>query len=154
MKKTPFSLFFFIISTTGTRITVSFDISDNNGTITSPDFPSPYPKCIRRLWNITVPSGKQVKLHFISFHLHSSVIWKYDFVDIHDGPLPSSRVIVRMCGYQRSEKLLYSSGRHLQIYFETDAHGSYPGFQVYYKAAGKWFQRVSDRALKTQDFRP
>lgn len=130
-----FSFFFF---TTGTRITVSYDIYGNNGTITSPNFPISYPKYIRRLWNITVPSGKQVKLHFISFHLHSSVICKYDFVQIHDGRLPSSDVIVRMCGHQRSEKTLYSSGRHLQIYFETDAYKSYAGFQVAYQAVGEY----------------
>lgn len=139
MKKKNF--LFFNISTKGTRITVSYDINDNNGTITSPDFPSSYPNYIRRLWNITVPSGKQVKLHFMSFYLHSSVICKYDFVEIRDGHLPSSRRIVRMCGHQRSEKTLYSRGRHLRIYFETDAYdGSYSGFQVSYKAVGKWFQ--------------
>lgn len=129
--------FVFLTSIKGTRITVSYDINGNNGTITSPDFPSPYPSYIRRLWNITVPSGKQVKLHFISFYLHFSPICKYDFVQIHDGRLPSSDIIVRMCGQQRSEKTLYSSGRHLQIYFETDASGSYPGFQASYKAVGK-----------------
>ena len=115
----------------------SIDINGNNGTITSPKFPSSYPNYIRRLWNITVPSGKQVKLHFSSFHLHSSVICKYDFVQIRDGYLPSSGVIVRMCGHQRSKKTLYSSGRHLQIYFETDASKTYKGFQVSYKAVGK-----------------
>jgi len=126
----------------GTRITVSYDINGNNGTITCPDFPSSYPNYIRRLWNITVPSGKQVKLHFISFHLHFSPICKYDFVQIHDGLLPSSDIIVRMCGHQISEKTLYSSGQHLQIYFETDAYSSnsYPGFQVSYKAVGKNFE--------------
>lgn len=129
--------FVFLISITGTRITVSYDISGNNGTITTPNFPLSYPNYIRRLWNITVPSGKQVKLHFISFHLHSSVICEYDFVQIRDGHFPSSKVIVRMCGHQRTEKTLYSSGRHLQIYFETDAFGSYPGFRVSYKAVGK-----------------
>ena len=128
-------LFFFSI--TGTRVTVSYDINGNNGTITSPNFPLSYPDYISRLWNITVSSGNRVKLHFISFHLHSSVICKYDFVQIRDGYLPSSGVIVRMCGHQRSEKTLYSSGRHLQIYFETDASGSYPGFKVSYKAVGE-----------------
>ena len=135
-QKKTFS-FVFLITTTGNRITVSYDINDNNGTITSPSFPLSYPDYTRRLWNITVPTGQQVKLHFISFHLHSSVICKYDFVEIRDGHLPSSSVIVRMCGHHRSEKTLYSSGRHLQIYFETDASGSYPGFQVSYKAVGK-----------------
>ena len=128
----------FLFFTTGIPIPVSYQIFGTSGIITSPNFPDFYPDYIIRLWNITVPSGKQIALNFTFFHLsHPSVTCDRDFVLIQDGALPSSDVIVRLCGQQSKGKTVFSSGQHLQIYFETDAVYSYTGFQAIYKAVSK-----------------
>ncbi|RMX44198.1 hypothetical protein pdam_00002572 [Pocillopora damicornis] len=114
----------------------SHQIYGDNGTITSPNFPRLYPDKLSILWNITAVTGNQIKLHFTSFHLQLSESCDTDFVQVKDGPLPSSDAIVRMCGKRRSEKIVFSTGPHLQIYFITDGRNSYPGFRVSYEAVG------------------
>lgn len=133
--------------TTGSRIPVSYQIVGDNGTVASPNFPNYYPHYIIRRWNITVPSGKQIKLSFSSFYLASaSVICDWDFVQIQDGPLASSDVIVRMCGQLSPGKTVFSSCRHLQIYFETDASLSNTGFQASFEAVSKQFHLFLSRS--------
>ena len=134
IKKNAFVLFF----PTGVRLQEVYQIFQNNGTITSPNFPKNYPIYIINIWNITVPSGRIIKLNFTSFHLAYSKVCEEDFLRLQDGSTVSSGVIALLCGQLTPGKVFFSSGRHLLLYFETDALFSYPGFQVSYQAVGKF----------------
>lgn len=134
-------LFFSFLTTGAHIIPVSLQRVADKGSLSSPNFPNPYPNLIIRKWNITVSSGKQIKLNFTSFHLASPrALCDTDFVQIQDGGLSSSDVIVRLCGQLTPGKILYSSSRHLQIHFETDAGNSDTGFEAHYEAVGRWFK--------------
>lgn len=129
----------FLFLITGARYPPDIhQIVGNYGTITSPNFPNYYPNYHITLWNITSPSGKQIKLNFTFFRLaNPSVICHLDFVQIQDGALPSGDVIVRLCGQQPPGKTVFSSGQHLLIHFETDSRFSNAGFQASYEAVSK-----------------
>ncbi|XP_022789971.1 putative leucine-rich repeat-containing protein DDB_G0281931 isoform X5 [Stylophora pistillata] len=130
------SLFFMVIQAFSQVcfgiLRVSHEIYGNNGTMTSPNFPGVYPPYLNILWNISTERGNQIKLNFTSFHLQSSKECGFDFVLVQDGPLPSSDAIVRICGEKRSDKIVFSTGPHLQIYLNTDGHLEFSGFQVFY----------------------
>ncbi|XP_068696481.1 uncharacterized protein [Montipora foliosa] len=125
----------FITVCFGARIIpVPYQIFGENGIVTSPNFPKSYPNYTITLWNIKVPAGRQIKLNFTFFHLSPSNICDKDFVKIQDGIHSTSDLIVRLCGHQPPGKTVFSTGRHLQIYFETDATDSDKGFKAFYEA--------------------
>ena len=58
-------------------------------------------------------------------------------MQIQDGPLVTSDVIVRMCGSVSPGETMFSSGQHLQIYFETDIEFSKKGFDASFEAVSE-----------------
>ena len=138
---------------TGILNSDSHQIYGDNGTITSPNFTRLYPDKLSILWNITAVTGNQIKLHFTSFHLKLSKSCDTDFVQVNDGPLPFSDAIVRMCGKRRSDKIVFSTGPHLQIYFNTDVGNSYHGFRVSYEAVGEYLSQKISRHKAFSVFR-
>lgn len=60
-----------------------------------------------------------------------------DYVEIRDGAHSNSDVIVRLCGHQEPGRSIFSTSRHLLIYFETDAVRADKGFEAVYEAVGK-----------------
>ncbi|CAH3044164.1 unnamed protein product, partial [Porites evermanni] len=116
---------------------VSHQIFNKTGRIKSPNFPDRYTDYIIRLWNITVPDGHLIKFNFTYFDVFPSPICDKDFVQIQDGPLVTSDVIVRMCGRVSPGETVFSSGQHLQIYFETHVTFSKKGFDASYEAVSE-----------------
>lgn len=57
-------------------------VSDMYGTLQSPNFPEPYPRETDLCWNISVPSGFQIRLYFSHFDLEPSYLCEYDFVKV------------------------------------------------------------------------
>lgn len=127
----------FFTPTKGTPFPVSHQIFNKTGRIKSPNFPHRYPDYIIRLWNITVPDGHLIKLNFTYFDVWPSPICDRDFVQIQDGPLVTSDVIVRMCGRVSPGETVFSSGQHMQIYFETDVTFSRKGFDASFEAVSE-----------------
>ena len=68
---------------------------------------------------------------------------------IQDGIHSTSDVIVRLCGHQPPGKTVFSTGRHLQIYFETDATDSDKGFKAFYEAVGKLAKSIRSEKSST-----
>ena len=81
--------------------------------------------------------GHLIKLNFTYFNVSASAICDGDFVQIQDGPLVTSDVIVRMCGHVPPGETVFSSGQHLQIYFETDVTFSKKGFDAFFEAVSE-----------------
>ena len=55
-------------------------ITDENGTLSSPNYPNPYPDNFSHIWCIQPASGQPATLHFDAFNTESG----YDFVTIKD----------------------------------------------------------------------
>jgi len=56
------------------------DIHGYSGQITSPNYPNNYDNHTNCTWNITVPEGFRVLLHFRNFTLHKD---DGDYVQVH-----------------------------------------------------------------------
>ncbi|KAK5608460.1 hypothetical protein CRENBAI_025009 [Crenichthys baileyi] len=60
------------------------DLTGDDGTISSLDYPSTYSNNPRCQWNIEVPAGKLVNLHFSGFSLEKSQLCMNDKVSLTD----------------------------------------------------------------------
>ncbi|XP_046633560.1 mucin-2-like [Daphnia pulicaria] len=66
-----------------------------SGTVTSPNYPSPYGFDEDCRYKISIPSGNGIKLTFTYFNTENG----YDFVMVYDGPTAASAVLLRTSGY-------------------------------------------------------
>ncbi|EFX85341.1 hypothetical protein DAPPUDRAFT_314113 [Daphnia pulex] len=66
-----------------------------SGTVTSPNYPSPYGFDEDCRYKISIPSGNGIKLTFNYFNTENG----YDFVTVYDGLTAASAVLLRTSGY-------------------------------------------------------
>ncbi|XP_061638447.1 mannan-binding lectin serine protease 1 [Phyllopteryx taeniolatus] len=112
------------------------------GSFQSPDFPASYPDDTRRRWEIRVPHGFRVRLHFSHFDLEPSDSCQYDYVRVEAGGGASPLGV--FCGGDASdpEKVpgpapLASPGNVLSVVFSSDFSNqeNFSGFRAHYSAA-------------------
>lgn len=109
-------------------------IAASNGTITSPNYPRSYSKNLNCQWQITVPTGKKVKLSFVHMDLEYRSSCSYDYVELRNGFNPYySRIIGRYCGTTIPSPK-YSSSNKMLVKFNSDYHRSGTGFKANWKA--------------------
>ena len=58
------------------------ELSGNYGILTSPNFPNPYPLNTDKTWNITVGTGRRIRLTFTDFDLEDSWECESDVVTV------------------------------------------------------------------------
>ncbi|XP_061538249.1 mannan-binding lectin serine protease 1-like [Phycodurus eques] len=112
------------------------------GSFQSPDFPASYPDDTRRRWEIRVPHGFRVRLHFSHFDLEPSDSCQYDYVRVEAGGGASPLGV--FCGGDAldPEKVpgpapLASPGNVLSVVFSSDFSNqeNFSGFRAHYSAA-------------------
>ncbi|XP_037309693.2 suppressor of tumorigenicity 14 protein homolog [Pungitius pungitius] len=103
-------------------------ISDAQGAISSPLYPSFYPPAVDCKWTIKVPEGKEVRLKFTMFRMKEpgvdiSVCHK-DYVEVMG---------TKYCG-ERSTLALTSTNNILDVIFHSDESFADKGFEALYSA--------------------
>ncbi|KAM8921420.1 embryonic protein UVS.2-like [Pelodytes ibericus] len=102
-----------------------------NGTVTSANYPSPYPNNANCVWLIRVPRGL-VSLKFNAFDVQSSPGCISDYIKIYDGHSKTSPVLVnRTCGTGLIPLMISSTNRML-IEFGSDESVNGVGFNATY----------------------
>nr|KAF6379294.1 mannan binding lectin serine peptidase 1 [Myotis myotis] len=120
--------------------TCRVECSDNlftqrTGVITSPDFPSPYPKSSECFYAIRLEEGFMISLQFediFDIEDHPEVPCPYDYIKIIAGP----KVLGPFCG-EKSPEPINTQTHNVSIRFRSDNSGENRGWKLSYKATGK-----------------
>ncbi|KAK3106526.1 hypothetical protein FSP39_021900 [Pinctada imbricata] len=106
------------------------------GTITSPNFPSPYNHDASCVWTISVATGDTITLTFDTMDIEgpTGTTCNYDFVEVRDGPDENSALFNRFCGNTIPSPLT-STGNNLYITFRSDSSQTGQGFRARYSTA-------------------
>ncbi|XP_036705984.1 mannan-binding lectin serine protease 1 isoform X2 [Balaenoptera musculus] len=119
--------------------TCRVECSDNlftqrTGVITSPDFPSPYPKSSECLYTIELEEGFMISLQFediFDIEDHPEVSCPYDYIKIKTGP----KVLGPFCG-EKAPEPINTQSHSVQILFRSDNSGENRGWRLLYRATG------------------
>ncbi|KYO37624.1 membrane frizzled-related protein isoform A [Alligator mississippiensis] len=104
------------------------------GQISTPNHPRPYPHQQLCLWQISVPKGHLITLHFRNFSLEAQDGCSFDFVEVHDGAGTSARNLLgRFCG-SRLPPTLTSTRHVMTVLFVADDGVADNGFFATYQA--------------------
>ncbi|RWS11455.1 cubilin-like protein, partial [Dinothrombium tinctorium] len=111
-------------------------IEKSFGSITSPNYPNPYPRSIECLWRIKVPDGNHVQLNIDEFQLEYHSDCAFDNFRVFSGPDTTSPEIIKLCHKLPQAKVVSSSGHDMTIYFKSDSSVVGRGFRVWFQAVG------------------
>uniref|UniRef100_A0A8D3CTI9 Metalloendopeptidase n=1 Tax=Scophthalmus maximus TaxID=52904 RepID=A0A8D3CTI9_SCOMX len=128
------------------------EITKDSGQIQSPNYPDDYRPSKECVWRITVTEGYNVGLSFQAFEVtHSLSVFRispcvcaylplrlppqierhdscaYDYLEVRDGPLETSPLIGRFCGYDKPEDVR-STSHTLWMKFVSDGTVNKAGF--------------------------
>ncbi|KAI5725404.1 hypothetical protein M8J77_014895 [Diaphorina citri] len=109
------------------------------GTLTSPQYPDPYPPNMLCVWTLTVPRGQQIRLNFTTFQLEryfcNPTCGDTDYLEVRDGGYESSPQLGIYCCKNHPGEIT-SSGHQLYIkFFSDDDRFKYPGFKITWDSA-------------------
>ena len=110
----------------GCRHTLS--ASDEYRTLTSPNYPHPYPLDLHCDWNIVTNGDYVIKLHFVDFKLEKDFPGCFDFMMIYEDGYPVSR----LCANE-GKNLTFKASKSLRIVLQTDNSRSFKGFKAIYR---------------------
>uniref|UniRef100_A0A8C3V5U5 Membrane frizzled-related protein n=1 Tax=Catharus ustulatus TaxID=91951 RepID=A0A8C3V5U5_CATUS len=117
------------------------------GHLSTPNHPQPYPHQQLCLWQISVPLGHVIDLHFHNFSLESHEDCSFDFVEVHDSAgTGTASLMGRFCGHQLPPTL--TSSRHVMtVLFVADEGVADDGFFATYQARGTGSQLALGHTL-------
>ncbi|KAL6119000.1 st14 [Pungitius sinensis] len=101
-------------------------LSGDQGSFSSPFFPSNYPPQTKCVWNIKAPKEKFLKVHFKKFFLgNSSSQCSNDYVEVNGQ---------RLCGRKPQSTVVTSQSSEMSIMFTSDSSYVDQGFTAEYEA--------------------
>ncbi|XP_020788612.1 dorsal-ventral patterning tolloid-like protein 1 isoform X1 [Boleophthalmus pectinirostris] len=103
------------------------DITKDSGQIQSPNYPDDYRPSKECVWRISVSEGYHVGLNFQAFEIERHDSCAYDYLEVRDGPLETSPLIGRFCGYDKPEDVR-STSHTLWMKFVSDGTVNKAGF--------------------------
>ncbi|KAK0134700.1 Dorsal-ventral patterning tolloid-like protein 1 [Merluccius polli] len=103
------------------------EITKDSGQIQSPNYPDDYRPTKECVWRITVSGGYNVGLSFQAFEIERHDSCAYDYLEVRDGPLETSPLIGRFCGYDKPEDVR-STSHTLWMKFVSDGTVNKAGF--------------------------
>eukprot|EP00064_Thunnus_orientalis_P009008 superscaffoldBa00001111_g9031 len=103
------------------------EITKDSGQIQSPNYPDDYRPSKECVWRITVSEGYNVGLSFQAFEIERHDSCAYDYLEVRDGPLETSPLIGRFCGYDKPEDVR-STSHTLWMKFVSDGTVNKAGF--------------------------
>ena len=84
-----FSLSFLLVKATR----CAHYLKNDNGTITTPNYPQDYPASLSCVWTISAPEGYYIQLKFMDFDVEPYEDCKTDLLEIKDGGTKNSPLI-------------------------------------------------------------
>ncbi|XP_066440814.1 cubilin [Eleutherodactylus coqui] len=115
--------------------TVYVSDSDPNSFVTSPNYPSAYPRNSDCVWTIIVPNGEAVQIDFQDpFYIQPSNNCSNSYLELRDGANSNSRLLAKLCG--NTLPITYKSlGTAMYMRFRTDGSAAGAGFNANYSIA-------------------
>uniref|UniRef100_A0A669Q556 Membrane frizzled-related protein n=1 Tax=Phasianus colchicus TaxID=9054 RepID=A0A669Q556_PHACC len=106
------------------------------GHFSTPSHPQPYPHQQLCLWQISVPLGHIIDLHFHNFSLESHEDCSFDFVEVHDSAGTGTASLMGRCGFcgHQPPPTLTSSRHVMTVLFVADEGVADTGFFATYQA--------------------
>uniref|UniRef100_A0A8C2TAG9 Membrane frizzled-related protein n=1 Tax=Coturnix japonica TaxID=93934 RepID=A0A8C2TAG9_COTJA len=106
------------------------------GHFSTPSHPQPYPHQQLCLWQISVPLGHVIDLHFHNFSLESHEDCSFDFVEVHDSAGTGAASLMGRCGFcgHQLPPTLTSSRHVMTVLFVADEGVADTGFFATYEA--------------------
>ncbi|XP_069122184.1 cubilin-like [Argopecten irradians] len=105
----------------------------NHGSINSPGYPGTYPHDRTCSWEVSVPPGNNIMFTFATLALESHPNCSYDYLEIRDGPFPTSQLLQRFCNSTQPPPLS-TTGPSAFVKFHSDASLTDRGFHITYVA--------------------
>ncbi|XP_073460242.1 astacin-like metalloendopeptidase [Aquarana catesbeiana] len=126
------------VSLSFTDVTAFYSLVDcggtytrDNGTVTSPGFPEPYPNLANCITTIWAPVGFQIVLNFTTFDLEFSTTCLYDYLIINDGGRLDSPLLGLFCS-NNPVPTITSTGNALLLQFRSDHWFNMAGYSADY----------------------
>ncbi|KAM7394462.1 hypothetical protein PAMP_021266 [Pampus punctatissimus] len=107
------------------------EITKDSGQIQSPNYPDDYRPSKECVWRITVSEGYNIERHDSC---------AYDYLEVRDGPLETSPLIGRFCGYDKPEDVR-STSHMIWMKFVSDGTVNKAGFAANFFKAKAFFKR-------------
>ncbi|KAK3087707.1 hypothetical protein FSP39_009442 [Pinctada imbricata] len=124
-------------------------LTNNNGQLSSPNWPGSYPASASCIWKILAPKGAKIQVNFVSLdleqHMSGNCISAYDYVYIFENK-NISNFERTFCGYSKGEDIT-STGNDLYISFRSDERVQRSGFHAIYR-----FLLPETTSLQTTEF--
>ncbi|CAH1121617.1 unnamed protein product [Ceutorhynchus assimilis] len=106
-------------------------LSNEKGTITSPNYPKPYPESIECNWLIKVPFGQSISIVFKEIDVEKDSSCSFDFISIYNGEDATYQELATFC-HQLKPVTVTSSGNNMFVKFKTDYSYQGRGFKADY----------------------
>ena len=112
------------------------NLTDLQGTFSSPNYPLSYLHNLNWTWSLTVTPGSYIYLRFSYFGLeYGGSHCLHNYVKVYDTNYPSSSIQIKRCGYQRPW-CVWSTSNVLHVRFVAGSSVSAPGFVAHYATYG------------------
>lgn len=104
------------------------------GTITSKNYPNPYPHNTDCTWNIRVATGRTVAITFEDFNIERHTSCNFDYVAVYDGPDSNATQLMRTCGntLPNNGSAIHSSANEIFVRMRSDPTSNARGFKASY----------------------
>ncbi|XP_043930819.1 tumor necrosis factor-inducible gene 6 protein [Protopterus annectens] len=111
-------------------------LTNQNRTITSPDYPNNYEDDLVCYWHIRLQYGQRIHLQFLYVDIEDDFDCLADYLEVYDGYGDFYSPVGRFCGDELPEDIL-STGNVMTLKFLTDASVTAGGFEIQYVAVGE-----------------
>lgn len=112
-----------------TDICKSEEYNKDHGTITSPNYPSPYPTNFCKDWFITGNTNDVITISFKMFDVETGILKSCDRDFLEIGPDPK----IKICGdINNIQRVYISNTKHVRIHFNSDYMTTGKGFELMY----------------------
>ncbi|NXK46194.1 CUZD1 protein, partial [Chauna torquata] len=125
-----FFVFYYYFSPETTTENCGGSLTGPNGTLTSPNYPAPYPPFTYCIWHIQTAKNSKINLQFQDFFLELDQNCQFDFLAVYDGLSTNTGLIGKVCGL--SQPTFESSSNVMTVVLSTDYANSYRGFSAQY----------------------
>ncbi|XP_066158935.1 cubilin [Euwallacea fornicatus] len=110
-------------------------LSNAFGSISSPNYPKPYPGEIECNWTIKLPLGEKISLSFDEINIEKVSDCMFDYIEVFNGPDETYPLMGKFCYQQTTSPVkLTSTGNNMFIHFVADNSYEGRGFSAHYNS--------------------